>query len=73
MESSWLRIRLTKAVHGFLDDVRWIDNASVSCPTQIAQLVPFVLALLAACDAVDLGMGGVAFIPTNDHFFVPVL
>ena len=45
------RIRLTKDVHGFLDNFCWLANDVASQPTQIAELVPSNPALLGACDA----------------------
>ena len=73
VEADRPRIRLTKAVHGFLDDFCWLANDVASRPTRIAELVPSNPALLGACDAAGTGMGGIAFIPAEDETVTPIL
>ena len=77
VESGRPRIRLSKSVHGFLDDFRWLANDIASRPTQIAELVLSNPALLGACNAAGTGMGGVAFVlshnPVDDNDVVPIL
>ena len=73
VEADRPRICLTKAVHGFLDDFRWLANDVASRPTRIAKLVPSNPGLLGACDAAGPGMGGVAFIPSEFDTVVPIL
>ena len=73
VEADRPRLRLTKAVHGFLEDFRWLANDVASRPTRIAELVPSNPALLGACDAAGTGMGGIAFIPAEDGTLTPIL
>ena len=67
------RIRLTKVVHGFLDNFCWLTNDVASQPTHIAELVPTNAALLGACNAASPGMGGISFIPSDDGTWIPIL
>ena len=74
VKASQPRIRLSKAVHGFLDDSWWLSNDIASQQTQINELVPSNPALLGACNATGTDMGGAAFIPTDDNNdVVPIL
>jgi len=57
------RLRLTRAVHGVLQDFRWLAKDLSSRPTRIAELVPFDPKVVGACDAAGTGMGGVFFVP----------
>lgn len=60
------RIRLSKTLHGFLDDFRWLAKDLASRPTRIAELIPDrEPATNGACDAAGAGMGGVHFVPTT--------
>ena len=72
VEASQPRLRLSKAVHGFLDNFWWLANDNTSRPTRIVKSVPSNPALLGACNAAGTGMGGVTFIPTDDDV-VPIL
>ena len=73
-EKGRLRLRLTKSVHGFLEDFRWLAADIASRPTRIAELVPDPIpATLGACDAAGAGMGGVHFVPTPEGNMVPLL
>ena len=61
------RIRLSKTLHGFLDDFRWLAKDLASRPTRIAELIPDrEPATNGACDAAAIGMGGVHFVPTEN-------
>ena len=60
------RIRLTRTVHDFLDDFRWLANDMRNRPTRIYELFPSEVTYLGATDASGLGMGGVFFVPTPD-------
>lgn len=57
------RLRLTQAVHGVLQDFRWLAKDLSSRPTRIAELVPSDPKVVGACDAAGTGMGGVFFVP----------
>ena len=68
------RLRLSKMVHGFLDDFRWLATDIASRPTRIAELIPDPLpSTLGACDAAGTGMGGVHFVPDEHGNIVPLL
>ena len=68
------RIRLSKTVHAFLEDFRWLAKDLTSRPTRIADLVPDAIpATVGACDAAGAGMGGVHFVPTDDGRIIPLL
>jgi hypothetical protein len=72
------RLRLTKTLHGFLDDFRLLAQELTSRPTRIAELIPDrVPRTEGACDAAGSGMGGVHFIPASidagDEDVVPLL
>ena len=66
------RLRLTKQVHDFLADFKWLANDISSRPTRIAELIPDTPATLGAVDAAGEGMGGVHFVPTEGRI-VPIL
>lgn len=55
------RIRLSPALHDFLDDIRWIVQDLSNRPTRIAELFPSDPSVLQATDAAAAGMGGVIF------------
>ena len=68
------RLRLSKALHGFLEDFRNLAEDVASRPTRIAELVPDKYpATLGACDAAGSGMGGIHFIPLANGKTQPVL
>ena len=72
------RLRLTKTLHGFLDDFRLLAQELTSRPTRIAELIPDREPRTeGACDAAGSGMGGVHFIPAStdagDEDVVPLL
>ena len=58
------RIRLTRMVHDFLDDFRWIAQTLDSRPTRIYETVPTAPQIVGTTDALGIGMGGVFFVPT---------
>ena len=60
-------------MHGFLVDFWWLANDIASQPTRILELVPSNPALLGACDAAGPGMGGIAFIPSDNGSLIPIL
>ena len=60
------RIRLTKNVHGVLDDFRWLAQDIAARPTRLAELLPGTPSIYGACDAAGTGMGGVFFVPSAD-------
>ena len=66
------RLRLTKQVHDFLADFKWLANDISSRPTRIAELIPDTPATLGAVDAAGEGMGGVHFIPSEGRI-IPIL
>ena len=68
------RLRLTKTLHGFLQDFKFLANDIAARPTKIAELIPDdVPATLGACDAAKTGMGGVHFVPADAGDIVPLL
>ena len=68
------RLRLSKTLHGFLQDFRWLAGDLASRPTCIAELIPDRLPHTeGACDAAGIGMGGVHFVPLRDGSEVPLL
>ena len=58
------RLKLSAAVHDFLNDFRWLAKDLGARPTRIAELTPLPESTLGACDASGSGMGGVHFVPT---------
>ena len=72
-ETTQPRLRLTKSVHGFLDDFRVLAKDVASRPTRIAEIMPTTPSVLGACDAAGTGMGGVAFVTTEDGSVQPLL
>ena len=60
------RVRLTKLVHDFLDDFRWIAASLQTRPTRIFEIVPTAPTIIGATDAAGYGMGGVFFVPHPD-------
>jgi hypothetical protein len=58
------RIRLTRMVHDFLDDFRWIAATLEARPTRIYETVPTSPQIVGTTDASGIGMGGVFFVPT---------
>ena len=73
-ESNRPRLRLTKTLHGFLDDFRWLARDLASRPTRIAELIPDPLPHTeGACDAAGVGMGGIHFVPGDDGSITPLL
>ena len=76
VESSRPRIRLTKAVHGFLEDFHWIATDIALRQTWINKLVPSNSALksvlIGAYDTTGNGNNSGVFIPTDDDV-VPIL
>ena len=69
---SWLN--LSKPLHGFLADFRWLANDVVVRQTRIAEVVLDTCpAKIGACDAAGLGMGGVHFVPTPNGAITPLL
>ena len=68
------RLRLSKAVHGFLDDFYTLAQDIASRPTRIAELIPNPIpTTLGACDTAGVGIGGIDFIPAIDGSVVPIL
>jgi len=66
------RVKLSKPVHNFLNDFRWLAADVAARPTRIAEVTPMHPVTRGACDASGEGMGGVHFIPTKDRI-VPML
>ena len=60
------RLRLTKLVHDFLDDFRWVARSLQQRPTRIFEIVPTAPRIIGATDAAGHGMGGVFFVPHPD-------
>ena len=60
------RIRLTRMVHDFLDDFRWIADDLAHRPTRIYEVIPSNPRVVGATDASGLGMGGVFFVPLEE-------
>ena len=52
------RIRLTKTVHHFLADFKWLANDISNRPTRLAELLPKDPKVLGTTDAAACGMGG---------------
>ena len=72
------RLRLSKTLHGFLDDFRWLAKDLTSRPTRIAELIPDHFPRTeGGCDAAGAGMGGVHFVPTTseatNNDIIPIL
>jgi hypothetical protein len=57
------RIPLSRALHDFLDDIRWIIAYLAHRPTHIAELIPTGNTTVVAHDASIQGMGGVIQLP----------
>jgi hypothetical protein len=60
------RVRLTRLVHDFLDDFRWIVSNLTARPTRIYEIVPSAPNVIGTTDAAGVGMGGIFFVPTDD-------
>jgi len=50
------QVRLTRRVHSFLQDFRWMARDISNRPTQIAELLPGPPSIVGACDAAGSGM-----------------
>jgi len=57
------RIRLTRMVHDFLDDFRYVASTLDDRPTRIYEVVPTSPHIVGTTDASGIGMGGVFFLP----------
>ena len=57
-------LQLTRLVHNFLDDLRWLAEHSHECPARIHELFPMDPLIVGATDASGKGMGRIFFIPT---------
>ena len=55
------RVRLTQALHDFLDDIRWLHQHLAARPTLITETFHRSPSGIGACDASGHGMGGVFF------------
>ena len=55
------RVKLSPALHGFLDDIRVLALDLGTRPTRMREVVPTSLAVVSATDAAKPGMGGVFF------------
>ena len=67
------RIRLSRSLHHFLDDMRWLLANLAHRPTRFRELVPTAPVIIGAHDASKLGMGGVFAFTDHDgnpHCFV---
>jgi len=62
------RLRLTKVMHDFLDDFRWLVQNLALAPTRVYSLFPTSPIVIGATDASGIGMGGVFFVPYKDHY-----
>ena len=61
------RVRLSKSLHDFLDDIRWLHHQLGTRPTLISETYPRQPCGIGACDASGHGMGGVYFQHTQDQ------
>jgi hypothetical protein len=59
------RVRLSSAVHAFLDDFRWLAQDLTSRPTRLAEILPQDPAAVGAVDAAGAGMGGVWYVEST--------
>lgn len=59
------RLKLSPALHDFLDDIRLIVQSLSDRPTRIAELFPSDPSVIQATDAAASGMGGVLFGPDS--------
>jgi hypothetical protein len=62
------RMKLSKELHNFLDDIRWVVPDLGSHPKQFHELVPTPLATIGASNACAVGMGGIFFVPTTEGY-----
>ncbi|GKZ00083.1 hypothetical protein MPSEU_000961700 [Mayamaea pseudoterrestris] len=67
------RLRLTQAVHDFLEDFRWIAAGLETRPTRIAELIPDDPAIVGTTDASGRGAGAVAFVSMPTNALQPIL
>jgi hypothetical protein len=67
------RICLTKEVHDFLDDIRWIVQDLQNRSTRFREIVPTDPSATRVFDAAAVGMGGVLFIPDSQGGLRPLL
>lgn len=66
------QVRLTATVHQFLDDFHLLARDLALRPTRLAKLLPGPPLVIRSTDALDRGMGGVAFVSTPEGT-VPIL
>ena len=59
------RVRLSRVVHTFLDDFRWLAQDLASRPTRLAEILPQEPSAIGAVDAAGTGMGGVWFVESD--------
>ena len=59
------RLELTRNVHDFLEDFRWLAQDLSNRPTRIHEVVQQDPSTLGTTDAAGRGMGGVHFIPST--------
>ena len=68
----YLRLSLSKSLHGLVKDFRCLAKDAAARPTRIADLVPNACpAMVGSCDTAGLGMGGVHFVPTPEGAIKP--
>ena len=65
-KSGQRHLRVTLAMHDFLDDFRWVVRSLHARPTRVYELFPSSPAVIGATDASGYGMGGVFFVPLDD-------
>lgn len=66
------RVKLTKAVHQFLEDFRLLAKDLSRRPTRISEILASAPSVVGTTDAAGPGMGGAAFISTSQGI-VPVV
>lgn len=62
------RIKLSREVHDFLADIRWIVSNLNHRPTRLREIIPTDLAVIGASDACPQGIGGIFFVPKGDSY-----
>jgi hypothetical protein len=72
--SDGTRVKLGRHVHACLQDFRWLAEELGTRPTSMLEVVPSTNpGTRGACDASNMGMGGVHFIPQMDGTMKPYL
>ena len=73
-DSIRLHLNLSKSLHGFLKEFRWLATDVATWSTRIAELfLDPIPATIGACDAAGTRMGGIHFVASPDGSITPLM